>query len=121
MGMYTEIFVNVDLVKNVPEEVIEVIQAVVDGDYEFMKKHGLPERWASLFYNGSFYTPMTQVSMLTFNSISNQWSLLGKGDIKNYEGEIQKFFEYISDYSENDFLGYYRYEESDKPTWVMKS
>lgn len=55
MGMYTEIFVNVDLKENTPNEVIEVLKAMCakDSDAECLKDK--PSRWSYLFNNGSFY------------------------------------------------------------------
>jgi hypothetical protein len=60
-------------------------------------------------------------AFLEFDEITQRWSLLGKGDIKNYEGEIEKFFEWIIPYVDGypgDFIGYSRYEEDLKPTLI---
>ena len=122
MGMYTEIYINVDLKKDTPDDVIKVLKAMcymlpdqecsdVLADY--------PDRWICLFSNMSYYTPSTNCRFLEFDDISNQWSLLGKGDIKNYNNDIEKFFEWIMpwiDGSVGDFIGYQRYEESQLPT-----
>jgi hypothetical protein len=67
----------------------------------------------------SYYTPSTCCHSLTCDSTTKSWSLLGKGDIKNYAGEIQKFFEWIIPYVDGcpgDFIGYSRHEENRKPT-----
>jgi hypothetical protein len=122
MGMYTEIYINVDLKKDTPDDVIGVLKALcrilpdqecdeVIADY--------PSRWIHLFSNMSYYTPNTYCHSLTFDAISNQWSLLGKGDIKNYGNEIEEFFEWIMPWIEGsvgDFIGYQRYEEDQLPT-----
>jgi hypothetical protein len=120
MGMYTEIYVNVDLKKDTPPEVLSILVGMCGGN----ESRGLaekPARWAYLFQDGSFYTPLTSCGHLTYNEISRQWSLLGKGDIKNYEGEIEQFFEWIMPYidgNEGDFIGYSRYEEAQEPTLI---
>lgn len=118
MGMYTEIFVNTDLKENTPNEVIEVLKAMCakDADAECLKDK--PNRWKYLFNNGSYYTPSTECAALTFDDRSKQYSLIAKGDIKNYEDEIEKFFEFIKPWCDNDFIGYYRYEESREPTLI---
>ncbi len=120
MGMYTEIYVNVDLKENTPKEVINILKSMCyESDDSLLE--GKPARWGYLFSSGSFYTPNTCCAELTFNQISKQWSLLGKGDIKNYEGEIEEFFSWIMPYvdgREGDFIGYSRYEESQQPTLV---
>lgn len=115
--MYTEIYINVDLKKDTPDDVIEVLKALCGihmGLY--------PSKWGGLFYSGSYYTPNTYCHSLTFDTISNQWSLLGKGDIKNYNMEIEEFFEWIMPYVDGypgDFIGYSRYEEDQKPTLMF--
>lgn len=118
MGMYTEIYVNVDLKKDIPEEIINTLKAICDVKPESRYLQDKPSRWPYLFNNGSYYTPNTRVSSLTFDKISRQYSLLGKGDIKNYEGEIEDFFEFIKPHSDTKFMGYHRYEEFEEPTLV---
>lgn len=122
MGMYTEVYVNVDLKKELPEEVLQVIKAMcgkLDPEVAEEVLKGFPQRWHCLFSDMSYYTPKTYCKYLEFDKISNQWSLLGKGDIKNYEGEIEQFFQWIEpwiDGYDGDFIGYSRYEEDAKPT-----
>ena len=119
MGMYTEIYINVDLKRDAPDEVIEVLKAMCkteDSDEKVLEPY--PDRWDGLFCSGSCYTPNTSCRSLTYDGITKQWSLLGKGDIKNYGQEIQKFFEWIIPYIDGypgDFIGYSRYEEDQKP------
>ena len=118
MGMYTEIYVNVDLKENTPQSVLDVLKAMCekDGNAECLKDK--PTRWAYLFNNGSYYTPSTEVGILSCDDISKQWSLLGKGDIKNYQGEIEAFFEFIKPWCDDEFVGYFRYEEDREPTLI---
>lgn len=123
MGMYTEIYVNVDLKDGIPKEVLAVLEAMCSRDTEAYALLGLPRRWAFLFGNGSYYTPSTWVAKLTYDDISGQYSLLGKGDIKNYQNEIEEFFEWLMPYidtNEGAFIGYSRYEEDDVPTLYFK-
>jgi hypothetical protein len=120
MGMYTEIFVNVDLIESTPDEVIQTLKAICGYDSESPFLAGKPKRWSMLFGNGSYYTPNTQCAALTFDGIGNNWSLIGKGDIKNYEGEIEAFFEYIEPWVEDRFMGYKRYEEDEEPTVMLR-
>lgn len=137
MGMYTEIYVNVDLKQDAPKGIIDVLRCMcrefkvmsnydnkkIDDtlyDYdnpqydEIMSK--FPQRFTYLFCNGSYYTPNTTVAMLSYDTVSNQYSLLAKGDIKNYGGEIEQFFKWIAPYAETEFMGYSRYEEYREPT-----
>lgn len=119
MGMYTEIYVNVDLKENTPKEVIDTL-CVMCGDDDWPSDWPHPKRWLYLFNNGSYYTANTSAAELTFDDISQQWSLIGKGDIKNYNNEIQAFFEFISPWvdpqsGDKTFIGYMRFEESAEP------
>lgn len=116
MGMYTEIYVNVDFKKDTPEEVIETIRAMCEKDHTSPYLASKPSRWAYLFNNGSYYLPFTECHALTWDDIGQNYSLLGKGDIKNYSSEIEEFFDFISPWVENDFMGYMRYEEDREPT-----
>lgn len=138
MGMYTEIYINVNLKKETPQSVLDVLKAMCDynEDAQCLKDH--PSRWLYLFGDCSYYTPRTECAKLTYDDISKQWSLLGKGDIKNYGGEIEEFFEWICpwidfeedpeedrdpecEYQTKMFVGYHRYEEDVEPTLVYKS
>jgi hypothetical protein len=123
MGMYTEIYINVDLKEDTPNNVIEVLKAMChmeERDEKVLETY--PHRWDCLFSSMSYYTPNTHCRSLTYDSIALRWSLLGKGDIKNYEQEIEKFFEWIIPYVDGypgDFIGYSRYEEDQKPTLIF--
>jgi len=121
MGMYTEIYINVDLKKDTPDDVIKVLKAMCDQECKEVLVD-YPYKWICLFSNMSYYTPSTNCRFLEFDNISNQWSLLGKGDIKNYGNEIEEFFEWIVPYVDGysgDFIGYSRYEEDQKPTLMF--
>ena len=118
MGMYTEIYVNVDLKENTPQSVLGVLKAICDKNAEAECLKDKPERWAYLFNNGSYYTPSTEVAILSYDDIGKRWSLLGKGDIKNYAGEIEAFFEFIKPWCDNEFVGYFRYEADREPTLI---
>ena len=124
MGMYTEIFVNADLREDTPQEVLDVLKAICGRDFRSAALEGKPDRWGLLFNNGSHCTPCTQCAALTFDDISEQWSIIGKGDIKNYEREIEQFFEWLMpwiDAQDGEFVGYWRYEEDLLPTIVVKT
>lgn len=118
MGMYTEIYVNTDLKKETPKEVIDVLSAMCDKNSDAKCLSDKPSQWAYLFNNGSYYLPLTECGKLTHDDISGQYSLLAKGDIKNYSGEIQEFLDFIKPWCESEFVGYYRCEECRDPTLV---
>lgn len=122
MGMYTEIYINVDLKEETPDDVIDVLKALCRFTGYELDTAKYPERWYSLFSNCSYYTPSTNCRSLVYDDIRSGWSLLGKGDIKNYANEIEKFFEWIMPWIEGhpgDFVGYSRYEEDQIPTLIF--
>lgn len=121
MGMYTEIFVNVDLKPETPEDVIAVLRAMCGGE-DRSPLEGRPGRWRFLFSDNSHYTPRTACAELKYCKIAGAWSLLGKGDIKNYAGEIEAFFDFIMPWVDGvpgQLIGYKRYEEYDVPELVF--
>ena len=118
MGMYTEIYVNVDLKKETPQEIIDTLGQLCAN----VQPDGFPKRSGALFSNGSYYTPFTFVRSLTYDTNLSRWSFLGKGDLKNYSGEVEHFFDWLMpwvDGSPGDFVGYRRYELDQKPTLVF--
>ena len=126
MEVYTEIYVSADLKKETPKEVIDVLSAMCEKSRGSECLRGKPVRWGYLFNNGSHYLPLTECGKptktecgkLRNDSNAGQYSLLAKGDIKNYGGEIEKFFDFIKPWCEGEFIGYYRHEESREPTLV---
>ena len=115
MGMYTEIYVNIDLDDETPEEVIKSIQCAVNCE----PNSGDPARWQFMGH-GASYTPNTWCAVLNDCEFIGK-SLLLKGSIKNYGSEIEQFFDMIRPWSRTEFMGYMRYEEDEKPTLVFKS
>ena len=118
MGMYTEIYVNMDFRPDTPKEIVELLFAICNQDFDYMEKNGYPERFACLFCDMSCYTPQTNTSQITIpGDCRTTMSLLGKGDIKNYDNEIEKFFEIVAPWCDNEgrMIGYAHYEEHKDP------
>jgi len=132
MGMYTEIYVNVTLQAEMPEQ---VRQLLTEG---WKYEGGLPdhpffkcERWGHILSpglgGGSYYFNRNNGYCFTGpDDLSGTYSLLIIKDLKNYDSEIEKFFEWISLYvegahHEHTHVGHYRFEESEAPTVVMMS
>lgn len=123
MGMYTEIFVCAQL-KNLDSESINAINAMTgaeDADGP-LPDHPLfaTDRWLWLLCGSSYYFVPRSVSRFEYDDISKTWCLIARADIKNYSGEIEKFFDWITPLTEDRdskmMIGYSRYEESDYPT-----
>ena len=122
MGMYTEIYVNVNLKSRTPTEVLSILSAICNNDSEFILSQDKPLMWAYLFCNGSCYLPSTHCGQL-FKYFSS-WALLGKGDLKNYNQEIEQFFVWLMPWIDaeiGEFIGYQRYEECPRPKLYFKT
>ena len=123
--MYTEIHFNSELKKNLNQNVIDILGYMLDHDknmpalpdHEFFKC----DRWKLLFTMGSYYFDADTHSTLRFDDISGSYYLCVRANLKNYNNEIQKFIDWIMPYLnkyEGEFLGFYRYEETEEPTLI---
>ncbi len=122
MGMYTEIFVKVNFKEDVDKDVIDTIKYMLgDGPApEYLPSHDLftTSRWRFMLQCSSFYHQPMNTSNLYFSDVSKQYYLCCKSDFKNYDGEAEKFFDWIKNHVESyhSFLGYTLYEEDTMPT-----
>ena len=124
MGMYTEIFFRATLVKDVPDKVLAPIRAMlgqVEVDPDDLPDHELFEchRWDMLGMGSSYYFPTHARPILAKDEIRGAWSLLLHADIKNYDGDIEAFFDWIDPYVDaipGEFIGYSLYEDVEPGT-----
>lgn len=126
MGMYTEFRLNVSLKKDTPSDIIRVLHYMANSDdaidfqlpdHEFFKC----QRWSSLFLMSSAYFDTGYPSLSKDNLFSN-YNLSVHSSLKNYDGEIRKFMNWIMPYinAENhEILGYHKYEEDDKSSAIV--
>ena len=126
MGMYTEIYVKVVLKENVDYNVINILKYMLGMDDVELEDLTLPshrlfatERWHCMLRSCSHYHIPYSVKLFEYNEISNNYYLVVRSDFKNYQGEIGKFFDwitpYIEKYGDKTFIGYSLYEEDDEP------
>lgn len=118
MGNYTEIFINTDLKEDTPANVIQILEVMCGLSYNLLPLQHKPARWLKMFSNNSYYTSNIACSRLSYDEAAGYYSLLCKGDIENFNSEIEEFFEFISPWCDDDFIGYYRYEDSREPILV---
>ena len=126
MGMYTEIYVKISLKEDAPKEVIEILKHMMGEDAE-ISNGKLPDhelftkgRWEFMLRCSSYYHMPSCVGKFWYDNIARQWFLLSRSDLKNYENEIESFFDWITPYaeqnSEKQFIGYELYVEENEPT-----
>lgn len=123
MGMYTELVMACELKENISEEVIETLRYMVgDSDYlATVPVHALfnTDRWKAMLRCDSYYFDGDTNSTLRYDDIGKSYVLTIRCNLKNYCGEIEKFLDWIIQYSYTcGFVGYTRYEESENPTLI---
>lgn len=131
MGMYTEFVFASELKKETPEEIINILKDMVNGNsyntysipnHEFFKC----DRWKCLFTGDSYYFDGGTMSKITYDDITKTYFLTVRSNLKNYDSEIERFLDFIypyldEKYDTSDFLGYYRYEENREPDLIYYS
>lgn len=123
MGMYTEICLNINLKKNTPANVVEIIKYMLNelDESPELPAHTLFQtaRWQGMLRSGSYYFDGATTSKFYKDSISDEFVLSVRSNLKNYDDEIGEFINWITPYVEtNGFWGYSRYEEADDPTLI---
>lgn len=127
MGMYTEFHFNVALVEGVDVNVVATLESMVSDSGIFLNapEHKLFAKSRAIYMLrcDSYYFEADTLSTLRFDTIAECYYLNIKCNLKNYEGEIEAFIDWIDPYvdaSIGNFLGFYRYEESTAPTLIFK-
>ena len=126
MGTYTEIYVKAVLKEDVDDNVINILKYMLgidDVELEDLEipSHSLFEtnNWHYMLRSGSYYHIPYNVKLFACNDISENYYLVVRSDFKNYQGEIGKFFDWITPhikkYGDKTFIGYSLYEEDDEP------
>lgn len=124
MGMYTKLQCNLKLKEDIPQEILETINALNNSEelpikleHEFFNSPGL----SYMFNMCSHYFTGTTNTQLRFNGYQYIWHI--DCDLKNYNNEIELFLDWISPYveaEENEFVGYSMYEENkDSPNLIF--
>lgn len=122
MGMYTELIFGASLKKGTPTNVIEALKYMTGETQEKPEDFPLPEgRCEWMFKNSSYYFGVSEpLKKMWFDEIGNSWILSTRSNIKNYEGEIETFLNWIEQYistgsGNRDMFAIVTYEESEEP------
>jgi len=127
MGMYTELHFNAELIKGTPKQVIDTLRHMTGQDEHVPDE--LPDhplfrtgRWDYMLQSSSYYFPTSVASSVDYDGIANAHYLRVRCNVKDYDGEIVKFLDWVMPYvfADTECLGYYRYEEDDHPTLIYK-
>lgn len=128
MGMYTELVLAVELKKDTPESVINILNYMVEYDDETpeTENHKLfsdTTRWEFMLRSDSYYFDGITNTILKYDDISKSYYLTVRCNLKNYSDEIELFVEWVSKYVQKDkdvpqFVGYKRYETDNEPELI---
>lgn len=142
MGMYTELYLTVELKEKTPQEIINILTVICDGlrfeegpNYgdplktTLLTKEELPEDLQGTFSSSecwilarssSYYFAGDPLSSLRYDRISRSYHLTLRGDIKDYGNEIREFLNWLQPHVEvRGYAGHIRYEEDYAPTLIF--
>jgi hypothetical protein len=128
MGMYTELVLKCEIKKDTPPDVIAVLRHLFADDnipatlpeHEFFKCGA----WSRIGSCSSFYHHPRPVNDYNTESSFQAARIFSRSDLKNYDGEIEKFIDWVSPYldcDEEQCIGWSWYEECDSPMLIYKA
>lgn len=128
MGMYTELHLNAALKEDTPQAILDVLRFMVgaeDTEPVMIPNHALfsKGRWRMMLNCDSAYFDAPTRSEVIRNVRHGYTTLSVRCNLKNYEDEIETFLDWIDPWlakEPGEFLGFYRYEESEQPTLIFK-
>ena len=125
--MYTELIFGATLKENTPTYITQALDSVIndrtnvnlsDEVKQFIDEYSLSKLiWCTSYYFGSHVNKPS----CEFDKIANTWCISFRANCKNYQGEIEKFIEFIKPYVEygsgpTNIFAIVQYEEDDYPT-----
>lgn len=127
MGMYTELHFNAGMIRDLPRQIVDTLSYMTDqvrGAPVELPRHPLfdTQRWDFMLRCDSAYFPATPASSLDYDEDARRYYLHVRCNLKNYDGEIGKFLDWVMPYvdADTECLGYHRHEENDHPTLIYK-
>lgn len=124
MGDYTEIYVKAKIVKDCPEEIIDIFRFLFQNrdtkldyipDHDFFKQ----KRWTAIGASNSFYHIPFPVGGLYYDDIGGYY-ICSRSDLKNHYNEIDLFFDWAKQYFKPGFIGYSLFEGDKEPKLFYK-
>lgn len=125
--MYTELIFGATLKEKTPTYVTDALNCIIndrvttnlsDEAKQFIDEYSLSKLiWCTSYYFGAHINKPS----CYFDKIANTWCISFRGNCKNYQGEIEKFIEFIKPHVEygsgpTNIFAIVQYEEDDYPT-----
>ena len=129
MGMYTEIVFKATVRKDIDKKAMQILEHLFNSgprpDKLELPEHAFFEtwRWQSIGSCSSFYHHPRSVSDWYDVEYSDSIYIFSRSDLKNYDSEIDKFFDWIMPYIDEpggQCIGWRWYEEDEQPTLILK-
>lgn len=125
MGQHTEIDFNSGIKEGSPRLVFDILNYMVRNTKNrprVLPKHPLflTDRWQIMLICDSYCFDADTHSTFRRGKFGS-WYLCIRSNLKNYCNEIELFIDWVMPYlyqEEGNFLGFYRYEETKKPTLI---
>jgi len=125
--MYTELILGCSLKRDTPGIAINTLLWMCGkkDKPEALPNHSFfngEENRKFIFQSGSFYFGINKgVSEMWLDKIDNAWRISARGNIKNYNQEIEQFLDWVKQYvaagsGNREFYAIVCYEEQDVPT-----
>lgn len=130
MGMYTELYLCCTL-SNMTQRDINILSYMFNENCRDVEpeKPNHPffstDRWSFVGNCSSYYFVPVSFSKFEQDAVyKDNYHLITRSDLKDYDREIYKFIDYIKPFinlntSDPEHLGHYRYEEDDRPTLIF--
>ena len=130
MGMWTELYLAIELKEDTPAKVVNTIQKLLSPssgfkggsesyswpDHDFFKT----DRFWKCLDDDCYYFPSRTMHCFEHDDISDSWYLTLITKVKNYGNEFQKFIDWLQPYIDNEgHIGHYRYENQEMPTMLF--
>lgn len=127
MGMHTELYISCQVKKDIPDNVKSILYCLFTHGCRYCRTDSFPDhpffycnRWEYVGKGNSFY--FTPFSTSKIMELPNGIYITSRSDLKNYDNEIEHFFDWISPYldmEESSHVGHIRYEEHMAPTLLF--
>lgn len=128
MGDYTECYIRCKLINDldpIVENTLKFLFIDKTKEPKILPNHiffTLP-RWRMLGSCNSYYHIPVTLNSFKFDDISRSYYLLSRSDLKNYDNEIECFFDWLDPYIDElpgEFIGYILTEYNNQPLLVYK-
>jgi hypothetical protein len=119
MSYYTEFFFRFTVNRDVPAGPLQAVLFGEGSGGEPLPDHPLfsTDRWEGMGRRGNL--GVLAATRMDKDLEHNCWNVIIHGEMKDYDGEIGKFLDWIRPYlgvGPSDFIGYSIGEDSDQPT-----